>query len=162
MTLKILMILCTIGLLLVSSVFDIKKKKIPNFITFPAIFLGLILTGIGMSANELLFRILGITVLFVLSTLRFLGMGDIKLIMAIIALRGIKTAFAVLACGLILSIIVWIIRRGIFALKLIQQTLNSLMQGSFYITHKEEKAPFAPYAFAAYLLLIIFKKAVVQ
>ena len=162
MVMEQIMILITIIILFLAGLFDVKKRIIPNLITFPAIAVGLLLTGIGVSANAALIRSAAILILFFLSMLHFLGMGDIKLLMAVIALQGIKTAIFILVLGSFLNIIVWIIRRRKSVFSIMKHTLFSLLHGQSVIAFSKNKAPFAPYACVAYITLIILNKVVLQ
>ena len=75
-----------------------RHKKIPNAVTFPAVFLGIALntalyggvSGALFSAKGLL---LGFILFFIPYLLGFFGAGDVKLFAAIGALKGAEFAF---------------------------------------------------------------------
>ena len=85
--------MCTI----ISTLYDLKTGKIPNFITLPAIVLGLILnayySGLEGLKDSLLGMILGILLLLIPFVLHGLGAGDVKLLAAIGALNGSTFVF---------------------------------------------------------------------
>lgn len=89
-----------IVVLLIAAIFDYKFRKVPNYITFPAIVCGMaivFLKGglIGLSASTMgLF--LGITLLSFPYAMGGIGAGDVKLLGAIGAIKGpwfVFTAF---------------------------------------------------------------------
>lgn len=73
---------------LAAAVFDIKTRKIPNKLTFPAIIVGMFLTLVfrPLSYTIVIVSILGF--LFFFGMTDFIGLGDIKLLMAVIAVGG--------------------------------------------------------------------------
>ncbi len=101
-------------LLIISAYFDITKKKIPNFITFPVILWGLLtytifdgFTGFKFSGFGFL---VGLSVFLIPFILGGMGGGDVKLMAAIGALKGWRfvlytTIYTGLAGGVIVIII---------------------------------------------------------
>jgi prepilin peptidase CpaA len=77
----------------ISALFDIKSRRIPNFITGPAILLGFLLHGIGDSWHGLLSSFLatlicgGVFLFFYLAG--GMGAGDVKLMAAVGCLAGL-------------------------------------------------------------------------
>lgn len=109
----------TILLLIVSSVggiYDLKSRRIPNWLTFGAFFLALVLSifqfRISEIANCLLGALVGISLLFVPYLMGGIGAGDVKLLGALGAVGGFKAVILIFlysaVCGLFLGI-VWII-----------------------------------------------------
>lgn len=82
-----LTLLCSFVALAVAAYFDIKSFRIPNKLTFPVMTVGLILS-VFLSPAETLRRAAAIILLFFFGMLHLMGMGDLKLCMAITALRG--------------------------------------------------------------------------
>jgi len=116
-------------LLVLSLYFDLTQKKIPNFLTFPVVLWGLLshtiangLDGILFSASGLL---LGLAVFFIPFLLGGMGGGDVKLMGAIGALKGLQFVFhaAIFTafCGGILAIIYLIYNRQLL------QTLKKIL-----------------------------------
>lgn len=104
-------------LLLLSLFFDLTKKKIPNFLTFPVILWGLISYTITAGLEGFLFSLygllLGIAIFFIPFLLGGMGGGDVKLLGAIGAMKGAQfvfyTAIITALCGGILAVIYLII-----------------------------------------------------
>ena len=92
--LKYLNNLILIILLITAASFDVKKNKIPNFITFPLIIVGLILNIIMNGFGGLTFSLtgfaFGLAIFFIPFALGLMGAGDVKLMAAIGALMGFK------------------------------------------------------------------------
>lgn len=119
------------SLLILSAYFDITKKKIPNFITFPVILWGLLTYTIfdgfeGLKFSGLGFLV-GLGVFIIPFILGGMGGGDVKLMAAIGALKGWRfvfytTIFTGLAGGLIVILILikerklWIILKRVIAI----------------------------------------------
>ena len=81
--------------LLASAVyFDLTQKRIPNFLTFPAILLGLTIFTINGSFDGFIQGLsgfgVGIAVFFLFFALGVMGGGDVKLMGAIGALKGVE------------------------------------------------------------------------
>ena len=118
-------------LLILSGYFDITKKKIPNFITFPVILWGLLTYTIfdgfeGLKFSGLGFLV-GLAVFLIPFVLGGMGGGDVKLMAAIGALKGWRfilytTIYTGLAGGVIVIIILikekklWITIKRVFAI----------------------------------------------
>ncbi|MDO9536169.1 MAG: prepilin peptidase [Bacillota bacterium] len=106
-------------LLLLSLYFDLTRKKIPNFLTFPAIIWGLISYTITGGLEGFLFSLygllLGIAIFFIPFILGGMGGGDVKLLGAIGAMQGAQFVFQAAIftalCGGVLAIIYLIINR---------------------------------------------------
>ena len=85
----------TLIILIIFAVFfDLTQKRIPNFLTFPAILLGLIIFTIQGGFEGLIQGLsgfgVGIAVFFLFFALGVMGGGDVKLMGAIGALKGVE------------------------------------------------------------------------
>lgn len=88
----------TAWLLLISSYTDLKRRKVYNSITFPAMAAGLILCA-ATSAIHLPGRMISLAVWFFMGALHLMGMGDLKLLMAVCAIWGFRTSLFSLLFG---------------------------------------------------------------
>lgn len=77
---------------LVGGVHDLFTRRIPNWLTFPAVLLGVAaqfwLGGWGAGGDALLGVLLGFVLFFPVHFLGYMGAGDVKLLMAIGAWMG--------------------------------------------------------------------------
>ena len=78
----------TLAVVGASACFDAKYRRVPNYITFPAMVIGLLLAGFPFT-KESYIRLFALLIIFLLGQNRLMGMGDLKMIMAVAALRGI-------------------------------------------------------------------------
>jgi len=129
-------------LLLLSLYFDLARKKIPNFLTFPLIAYGLLyhafaggLEGFRFSLYGLL---LGAGLLFLPFVLGGMGGGDVKLLGAVGAVKGAQFVFqaALVAafCGGVLAVAYLLANRRLFrSLKKIVGMAASPMFSFLYI-----------------------------
>jgi len=86
------------ALLFLATFFDLKYRRIPNWLTLPAVFCGLILnlylSGPAGLQDAFLGTLLGIGLLLVPFAMRGIGAGDVKLLAAIGALNGVNFVFS--------------------------------------------------------------------
>lgn len=107
-----LSVLITITILAIASYTDLKYRRVPNWLTFPGMITGILLCGI-FERGDLTSRLIWLIAFFFIGMLAIMGMGDLKLMMAIIALRGIMTASITLLAGSLLLLFYCIITEGI-------------------------------------------------
>jgi prepilin peptidase CpaA len=76
----------------VAAVLDLRTRRIPNYITFPSIALGLVLqmyySGFRGISSSLLGTTVGVLLFFIPFALGYIGAGDVKLFGAIGAING--------------------------------------------------------------------------
>lgn len=115
--------LILIILLFTAAFFDVKEKRIPNFLTFPAILTGLILNIIMNGLNGLIFSFygffIGLAVFFIPFAIGLMGAGDVKLMAAIGASMGCKftvlsTLFSAIA-GVIVVFVYLLYKKKLFS-----------------------------------------------
>ena len=82
------------GIALIAIYFDVRWRRIPNWLTYPAMLLGFIVHGVTEGWNGVLSSGSGMAVgfflFFIFYLLRLMGGGDVKLMAAMGALVGIK------------------------------------------------------------------------
>ena len=122
-----------IGASLVAAVWDLRKRRIPNAVTFPLLIAGLIwaawfggLLGLAESAGACVLLALPYVILFVFAGG---GAGDAKLMGAIGSWLGLKQGLAVLVCVIMAGMILAIIKS--IAQKQLKNVLTSVFV-SFY------------------------------
>ena len=96
--------------LIIATICDVKKKLIPNLLTFPLILISLIFS-FCYRTSDLVVDLIAVVALFLVGTLNIMGFGDIKLLMGITLLCGWKIAIRGIIIALILLLLYDIIKR---------------------------------------------------
>ena len=82
------------GIALIAIYYDVRWRRIPNWLTYPAMLLGFIVHGITEGWNGVLSSgggmAVGLIIFLIFYLLRLMGGGDVKLMAAMGALVGIK------------------------------------------------------------------------
>ena len=96
-----------ITLLVLAVFFDLTKKKIPNFLTFPVVIWGLASHTFINGLEGLLFSLaglgLGIALMFIPFALGGIGAGDVKFLGAIGALGGVNFVLTAALYGAVIG-----------------------------------------------------------
>lgn len=125
--------------LCVSAIIDIETHKVPNEISYLAIIMGLSVNII--SSPETLWINFTVMIIFiVLGLINAMGMGDVKLFIAITAFSGIE----VLLCTLILSELMFIICKAMTRKSEFIVSVNSIRSLNLK-RNLNEGFPFAPF-----------------
>lgn len=115
----ILLIICLFSVLIVAAVSDLRFQKIPNYLTYPAMFIALAYHGVTNGLEGLLFSAgglaLGIAIFILPYLMGGMGAGDAKLMGAVGAMlgpRGVFIAFLFTAIvGGVYALIILLINR---------------------------------------------------
>ena len=140
-------------LLIAATITDINFRKIPNYITFPFIFAGLVLTGV-FSPSDYFVKTVTLVILFFCGMTNVIGLGDIKLIMALCAIWHPFYALISVAVASVIIFIWQLIKNPKSTIQGINKSLLFLT-GQYKPEDRTEKntAPFAPYLSLAYILV---------
>ena len=120
---------------------DIQKRKIPNIISFPAIIAGLVITGIYGC----------IIIFFFIGMLNIIGLGDIKLLMALTAIGGYSMALYSFAIA-IFSLFVYAMITDPISIYFYIEKLKQRLRLRRFPVDKNKKYPFAPFLLLGVLL----------
>ena len=89
----------------VAAVFDLEYRKIPNLVIATGIFCGLFLC---QEPKTILIRCIGIVFVFLFGMFQLMGMGDLKLWMAIVAFVGFsRSCFIIVGAAILLLGYAW-------------------------------------------------------
>jgi len=116
---------------------DLRSRRIPNYLTFPALGLGLILSGLARGWEGLLLSVVGAFVAPAVLSLahggRGLGMGDLKLAAAVGALLGPALALVAMVLSMVaggLVALLWMGREwGMFGHGRVGSAVRKLLPG---------------------------------
>lgn len=146
-------VLCGLTLL-AAAVTDLYSRRIPNWITLPAIGTGLILTAI-VDCKTLFGILIAIAVIFFAGMFGVMGGGDLKLIMAVTALCGVMPALFSVGIASAAVITVSAIQNPKETFSAVKNGLRCVV-GKAKISEQGRRIPFAPYllfGFAIWKLL---------
>lgn len=142
----------TSAFLTLASFFDLKTNKIPNWITFPSIIGGIVFSV--FFHQDWLWQIGFVIGAFFFGMTGLLGLGDIKLLMALYAWNNITSASqAFLAASILVIIAGEILSRG-------NSRRGIQLAHTIYLTRSmpQDKSgiaiPFAPFLFVGYNLVL--------
>ena len=120
--------------------------------------LGLILAGFPF-AGESYYRLLWMVVLLIIGTFRVMGMGDLKLCMAIVALRGAEEAAGMVLVGILLLLTFSFITNKAATLRMLKDTYYTLFYKRHH-TQKKNRISFRlfprPWVFSLYAYKVVF------
>lgn len=149
---------------------DFKIKKIPNFITFPVIIVGILYNSVFYRLNGLKFSLSGICIAFFLFMsvsffIKGIGYGDVKMLMAIGSCLGYKNVINIFIVSVFLSFIVSFLLKPKETFK----SLKNIFLAGYSIAFLHQKLEFPniktsnyKFIFGIYiyvaLLLVVFMK----
>jgi len=113
MSKELILLSLALALAVAAAIIDVRQRRIPNWLTYPAMAIGVVLRGVlfgwrGVTSGLAGWALLG-GVMLLFYAVRAMGAGDVKLLAAIGALAGPRAGFGVLLataiCGGILAIL---------------------------------------------------------
>ena len=143
--------LCTMVVLVLSACWDYQTHRIPNFITFPALIIGLVTTPYFNSYAEIAPRLIFILILFVLGGLCIMGLGDIKLLMGVAAFQGVLATLIALTIAEVMIIMRQLIKNPKSGIEDIKTGLLVLNLRDASLIDKAKTVSFAPYLLTGFI-----------
>ena len=108
-----ILLFIALALAITAAIFDVRQRRIPNWLTYPGIASGLVLRGLLLGWKGLIgavegFLLLG-GIMFLFYVVRAMGAGDVKLMAAVGSMVGPEHGFIILLataiCGGLLAIV---------------------------------------------------------
>lgn len=146
----------TVFLLLTASACDIKDRIIPNVLTLPMIPIGLFLSGFPLTW-ESIERFVWVIVFFLIGYIRIMGMGDLKLIMAVICLRGIQETSAMFFVGTLLLFVYCLATETETTIRSFKDLYYMFFYHTGMIQRSSKKYPFAAFLAVGYFLVVLVR-----
>lgn len=144
---QIILIAITLIILIISAIFDKKTMRIPNWLTFGGMGAGLLITYI-ISYQAGYINTGVILLLFFLGMTDFVGLGDLKLLMALVALQGWLPTLITLGIASIGLVIIKV--------KNEHYSVNMKRLKDKELAAEGIKVPFAPYLLAGYIMYLMY------
>jgi len=154
---QIIEITTALCVLTLSAIWDIRQRRIPNIVTFPAITAGVILTAVWRMAS-LPVTVIALILLFIFGTLRLMGQGDVKLIMALTALCGPAAALISAGIAAIFIVFIQLLRRPKETAAEAKTAIVALTSLNFGLINRNGRSiPFAPYILAGFICHAVYR-----
>lgn len=147
-------LLVTAVLLIVSAVTDAKEHKVLNALTFPSMAIGLILCGFPFT-SECYARLFWMAVFFIFGSFRWMGLGDIKLIMAVTALRGVQESAGMFIMGTVILLCYCFLTDRENTIHMVEDTWHTLAYHTPVVKRSDKEYPFALFLALGYLTIWI-------
>lgn len=130
----------------IATVCDCRTGRIPNLLTFPAMLSGLVYAFVQYGIGTGIERCVLLIILFLIGALSLVGMGDLKLMMALGALNGLQCLAVTVLIAALLLLSVEIVRHRKETWLDIKAGLHSLLTLRFESKlGTGRKTKFAPY-----------------
>lgn len=149
-----LTLMITLCILIIASCTDVQTQKVPNIVTFPAMVVGLIFS-LYPNPFETVIRIGWIVVLLVIGSMRIMGMGDLKLCMAVMTLRGAQEASIMLFTGSILLLIYCLVTEEKDTVESIKDLIRMFVYHTGIVKRSDNIYPFAVFLALGYSINFI-------
>lgn len=147
----------TIVILVISAYTDLKYRKVLNIITFPSMMLGLILCKFPFT-GESLYRLLWMLIFFALGYFRMMGFGDLKLIMAVTALRGIEESSGMLLTGILLLLIYCFFTDRKNTVLMLKDTYSTIFYHTPVLKRSDKEYPLAAFLAVGYAVTFLIRR----
>ena len=147
--------------LIISLFTDLKSRKILNIVTYPTAILGIVINTIFLQMDGLRFSVVGwlvgFSVFWILNVVATIGMGDVKLIAAIGALKGyfftLNAMIYIALVGGVIAIIYAIVTGQLMII--IINMFNKLFGKKSEIKYESKYLPYGPSIVAGVLIYYI-------
>lgn len=135
---------------------DVKSRRIPNNLTFSVMGIGLLLAGFPFRA-EAYIRIAGWLVLYMVGRARLMGMGDLKLCMAILCMRGIHDTWVMFVSGLLIMTCYCFITDRENTIYAFKNVYNMIFYHGKLVIQSTKQYPFAVFLALGYLCTFLIR-----
>lgn len=147
----------TIIILAISAYTDLKYRKVLNVITFPSMALGLFLCKFPFTC-ESISRIVWMLIFFALGYFRMMGLGDLKLIMAVTALRGIEESSGMLLAGILLLFVYCFFTDRKNTVLMLKDTCSTIFYHTPVIKRSDKEYPLAAFLAVGYAVTFLIRR----
>lgn len=150
----IIKIALSIVFLSIVSTIDLKRGIIPNYLTFPTIGLGLVISLI-LDQGNLFGIIVCFAVLFIMGCIGVCGFGDIKALMVITALNGWKIATISFVLSQVIMVCFLFCKMPKATVDEFKNTAPQIFNGGVTIDTTKKRHVYAPYLLAGYIISVL-------
>lgn len=139
--------------LLISAIWDIRFRKIPNAVTFSGTAIGLTLAFLTDWKAGVV-AVAAIAFIFLVGMTGIMGGGDLKLIMALVALQGVSSALWAVGIASVVILLVELCRHPPTALRAVKQGMKAML-GMDRVDPQGKRVPFAPFLLIGYYVYLV-------
>lgn len=140
-----------VAFLIAASICDILTGKIKNYLTFPALLIGLVYT-FKYEPDNMQSLLVFLVAMFILGCIGISGWGDVKCIMALASFSGWKIATATFVISQVLLFIKYMILSPKQAVREVQTNAIQVAERKVKIDQTKEKHLLAPFLLAGYII----------
>lgn len=133
--------LILLSFLVPASIIDCKTKHIPNAISFSFMAIGLI-WNIVFDIDNLIFNAIAFLLIFIFGYFRFMGLGDIKMLMGIALFSGWQYALCSLILGSVLLLFYSLVFHFAHLKSAVRGFINALKYKHLYLLRTGKSFPF--------------------
>ena len=138
-------------LMLLAGIIDVKTRKIPNYITFPAFGIGIVLTFFINGIYSLIPVLLFTVFMFGISIFGIMGLGDVKLLIAESSLVGVFNALLTLSIGSIAVVVIYFLTKPKMMESEVRLGLINLSTGNWKGVFDGKTIPMAPFLLIGFI-----------